>query len=270
MRLPSSDRAMAREGLEPTRYERRRDRTWAIVAALVAVSIGVHLATFQGLSTWAKLHAVDGSLNEPIELVMVEVAPPPPPPPPEEPKPKPEPPKPPPPIKVARPEKPPPVEEETPPPPNEPPPEPPREPVPLVVGISMSSTTTAGGFAAPVGNTTYGKVAEKAQDPSQVQAYRAPKYVPVYQVDREPETLAEVQIPYPPEARRAGVEGKVIMSIRIDAQGQVTSVKVLSGPGYGLDDAAATAMRRVKFKPAMKGGEPVETELKYTYVFVLD
>jgi protein TonB len=251
---------MAPEVLEPTPYPRRRDRTLFIVLVLVATSVGVHLMAFQGLSAWARIHAAERPLNQPIEMVMVEVEPPKPPPPPEEPKP--EAPKPPP-IKVAREEKPPPpkVEEEEAPPP---------KPVPLVVGISMSSTSTAGGFASPVGNTTYGKIADKAKDPSQVQSYRAPKYVPVYQVDREPEVLAEVQIPYPPEARRAGIEGKVIMSIRIDAQGQVTSVKVLNGPGYGLEDAAATAMRRARFRPAMKGGEPVETELKYTYVFVLD
>ena len=258
---------MSDEALPATPYVRRQDRTLLLVLLLVAASVGVHLMAFEGLSAWARSQSAGPTLNRPIELVMVEIEPPKPPPPPEEPKPEPVKP---PPIKVARREKPPPKVEEAPPPPNEPPPETPPQPVPLVVGISMSSTTTAGGFAAPVGNTAYGKVADKAQDPSQVQAYRAPKYVPVYQVDREPETVAEVHIPYPPEARRAGIEGKVIMSIRIDPQGQVTSVKVLNGPGYGLDEAAAAAMKRAKFRPAVKGGEAVETEIKYTYVFVLD
>ena len=236
---------MSDDALEATPYPKRRDRTLVLVLVLVAASVGLHLMAFQGLSAWARIRAADSPLNRPLELVMVEVEPPKPPP--EAPKPEP-----------AKP------------PPNEPPPETPPKPVPVVVGLSLSSTTTAGGFAAPVGNTAYGKIADKAEDPSQVQAYRGPKYVPVYQVDREPETLAEVQIPYPPEARRAGIEGKVIMSIRIDAHGQVTSVKVLSSPGYGLDEAAATAMKRVRFRPAIKASEPVETEIKYTYVFVLD
>src|SRR5919201_666133 len=101
-----------------------------------------------------------------LELGRVDVEPPKPPPPPEGRKPErvTQPP-----IKVARREKPPPKLEEAPPTPNEPPPEAPPQPAPLVVGITMSSTTSAGAFAAPVGNTAYGKVAEKAQDPSQAQ-----------------------------------------------------------------------------------------------------
>jgi len=194
----------------------------------------------------------------------VDPPPPPPPPPPPE-QPKLDPPKlar----VKVARPEKPPPVEEA--PPPDEPPPAAPPKQPPLVVGISMSSTTTAGSFAAPVGNTRYGKIGEKAQDASQVQP--RPRYVPVYQVDRVPQFAIEVKIPYPDEAKRAGIYGQVVMSVRIGASGDVLSVKVLSGPGYGLDEAAADAVRRSKWRPAMKNGEPVETEIKYAYTFELN
>jgi periplasmic protein TonB len=255
--------------LEP--YPRRRDWTLLVVLALVAASVLFHLMAFQGLSAWARLNAVPPALNQPIEMVMIEVEPPPPPPPPppaEEPKP--DPPKPPP-VKVARVEKPVPVEKAPPPPPNEPPPaELPKPAPPLVIGISMSSTTTAGGFAAPVGNTSYGKIPQKTEDPSVAQAYRAPKYVPVYQVDREPQVANEVKIPYPDEAKKAGIEGEVVLSIRIDAAGDVVSVQVLSGPGYGLNEAAAAAIRRFKWTPATKNGEPVETELKYRYTFLLN
>ncbi|EAU64992.1 MxcH [Stigmatella aurantiaca DW4/3-1] len=210
-------------------------------------------------------------------MVEVEKPPPPPPEPPKE-----EPPPPPPPPKVKAPPKPPAVKmaelekppppppEQAPPPPNEPPPETPPKPVPLVVGISMSSTTSAGGFAAPVGNTAYGKADGKATAPQEVKAYSAPKYTPIYQVDSEPRVLSEVKIPYPDEARRAGIEGTVTLSITVDLEGKVVSVKVISGPGYGLNEAARDAIRRFRFKPAVKGGEAVSTEMKYAYTFLLD
>jgi protein TonB len=142
--------------------------------------------------------------------------------------------------------------------------------VPLVVGISMSSTTSAGSFAAPVGNTAYGKVDTQAKPPSEVKAYSAPKYVPVYQVDSAPTVAQEVKIPYPEEARRAGIEGTVTLSITIDTEGKVVKSVVLSGPGYGLNEAARDALLRFRFKPAVKNGEPVSTEMKYSYTFLLD
>lgn len=207
--------------------------------------------------------------QRPMELVVVEVQPPPPPPP----EPQPEPARPPPPVKVARAQRPPPPapKERAPPPPNDtPPPEQPARTPPLVVGISMSSTTTAGTVAAPVGNTVYGKAEGQAQDPAQVQGYKAPRYVPAYQVDREPQVVNEVKAPYPEEARRAGIEGGVVLSIRIDETGKVTQARVLSGPGYGLNEAALEYIRRYTFRPAVKDGEPVATEIKFTYTFLLD
>jgi periplasmic protein TonB len=250
----------------------RRDRSSRAMLLFLLVSLGVHGGGFFLLSRMQERTLPP--VRRPVELVMVEVAKPPPPPPQEEPKPPP--PKPkvpprPPPVKVAQAEKPPPPPDAAPPPPNDaPPPEQPSKPVPLVVGISMSSTTSAGGFAAPVGNTVYGKTGDKATDPKDVKAYSAPKYVPVYQVDTEPRVASEVKIPYPDEARRAGIEGTVTLSITIDNEGRVVKAVIVKGLGYGLDEAARTALMRFRFKPAIKNGEAVSTEMKYSYTFVLD
>ncbi|SEU32152.1 outer membrane transport energization protein TonB [Stigmatella erecta] len=209
----------------------------------------------------------------PVELVMVEVTKPVPPPPPPEVE---EAPKPPPPPRAVRPprlqvaEAPrplPPPPAEAPPPPNDAP-----APVkaPLVVGLSMSSTTSGGSFAAPVGNTLYGRTADRARAPSEVKAYSAPRYTPIYQVDREPRLASEVKVTYPEEARRAGIEGTVTLAITIDPEGRVVAARVLSGPGYGLEAAAREALLRFRFTPAMKAGEAVSTEMKYAYTFLLD
>ena len=58
--------------------------------------------------------------------------------------------------------------------------------------------------------------------------------------------------------------------MKIDAEGKVVEAIVLSGPGYGLNEAAREAARRFKFKPAKKNGEPVGTTITYSYTFLLD
>ncbi|RKH13406.1 energy transducer TonB [Corallococcus sp. CA053C] len=255
------------------------DRAWVAPkrgGSGLLVGFGVGSLTLHGLALWV-LHTRPverPAVQRPVELVMVEVQKPPPPVVKEEPKPEPPPPPKvrvkPPPLKVAAALKPlPPPPLDAPPPPNETPP-PAAKPTPLVVGMTLSSTTGAGSFAAPVGNTLHGRTADKAQAPQEVKAYRAPKYTPIYQVDSEPTVASEVKIPYPDEARRAGVEGTVTLSITIDPEGRVVASKILSGPGYGLNEAACDAIRRFRFKPAIKGGEAVSTEMKYAYTFLLD
>jgi protein TonB len=82
--------------------------------------------------------------------------------------------------------------------------------------------------------------------------------------------MSEVKIPYPDEARRAGIEGTVTLSITVDNEGRVVAAKIVKGQGYGLDEAALTAIKRFRFKPAVKNGEAVSTEMKYSYTFLLD
>ena len=48
------------------------------------------------------------------------------------------------------------------------------------------------------------------------------------------------------------------------------SCNTYSGPGYGLNEAAQKALLKFKFKPAIRGGEAVSTDLTYTYTFQLD
>jgi protein TonB len=240
----------------------------AILPIFIACSAALHGGALVVMNQAARRsHADAPRSTPPMDLVMVEVEAPKPPPV-EEAKGPPPRPKPMPPIKVAS-TKPPRPKENAPPPPNEPPAETPRQ-VPLVVGLTMSSTTTGGSFAAPVGNTLYGKTDPKAQSPEEVAPYAAPRFVPIYQVDSQPAVLSESKIPYPERARREGIEGTVLLSIVIDAEGKVISAKVLTGPGHGLNEAARDAIGRFRFKPAIKSGQPVSTEMKYKYTFSLN
>jgi protein TonB len=241
------------------------DRALVVLGVMLALSLGGHVGGLLVLQAMPKAKP-----PERIEVEMVIKEPPPPPPPPkEEPKPEPPPkPAPPPKIKIAEvPKLPPPKE---PPPPNEPPPKEPPKVVPLVVGIAMSNQSDNGSFNVSAGNTAYGKMEKTAADPGQVQAYRAPKYTPPGTADTEPEVQGEFKPPYPKEATAAGIEGVVRMRVKIDETGKVIEVTVTKSLGYGLDEAARDGMRRTRFKPATKNGEPVGTTISFDYHFELD
>ena len=237
--------------------------SWYILAAALLFSGLFHAASIIRMPD----HAPMVARQKPIEMEMrIIEPPPPPPPPPEPPKPEPEKPKPPPPVKVAV-VKPPP----TPPPSSEPPPEPPKAPPPVVIGMNLSNTNAEGSFAAPVGNTAYGKAADTAVDPNSVKPYVAPVvYAAAGSADTEPVRLGEETIPYPEEAKKAEIEGQVTLKVTIDDKGSVVSVVVMGGPGYGLNEAARDALKRFRFKPATKGGQPVGYTFLYKYSFWLD
>jgi periplasmic protein TonB len=156
------------------------------------------------------------------------------------------------------------------PPPTAPPPHP-TAPVPVHIGVSMESTVGASDFAAAVGNSMYGAAPQVAPEPATAsQPYWAPKYVKAYQVAQIPELLADFKADYPPQAKKDGIEGEVVMLLTIDQFGKVALVKKVSGPGHGLDEAAVGAAKKFKFKPATFHGEAVATEIRYVYSFEIE
>ncbi|MBA7562584.1 hypothetical protein ES708_04237 [subsurface metagenome] len=74
--------------------------------------------------------------------------------------------------------------------------------------------------------------------------------------DEAPEPIggyATIQrnITYPDIAREAGIEGMVIVQAFVDKRGNVTETVVLKGiPNTGLDEAAVSAIKRTKWRPA--------------------
>jgi protein TonB len=161
---------------------------------------------------------------------------------------------------------------EAPPPPNEPPPPgaPPPARAPVRLGISLSSTTASGGFAAPVGNTLYGKLPEVAPDPAEVKPYAAEKYVAPTQVTVLPRPVS-TEIPrgeYPPDALAQGLEGTVVLKLLVDETGKVAEATAVEDPGHGFAEAAIrVAKRYFRFEPARRGAEPVATWLRFTVRF---
>ncbi len=65
---------------------------------------------------------------------------------------------------------------------------------------------------------------------------------------------------YPSVARQNGISGRVIVSFVVEKNGSVSNVKVTRGLGYGLDEAAISAVKKLKnFTPAKQDGKSVRS-----------
>lgn len=74
---------------------------------------------------------------------------------------------------------------------------------------------------------------------------------------------------YTPEARQRKVEGDVELEVEFTANGKVHVIRVVRGLGYGLDEAAVQAAQQIRFSPARRDGQPVDSEARLRIVFRL-
>ena len=75
----------------------------------------------------------------------------------------------------------------------------------------------------------------------------------------EPVLLWKAEPEYSEEARKAKVQGTVIVRAEIDARGQVQNISVAQGLGLGLDEKAIAAVQKWRFRPGTRNGKPVTT-----------
>ncbi len=139
-----------------------------------------------------------------------------------------------------------------------------------VFGAARSTLTsdTASGENIKIGNTV-----AKAADDTKLKS-DDPEALPIpadeFLVSEMPSMSSDVRIPYPPEAKKRGIQGAVIMDLLIDASGNVRNVQIIEGPGFGLNEAAANAAKLFKFRPAKIGDKFVAVKIRYSYRFILE
>jgi TonB family protein len=75
-----------------------------------------------------------------------------------------------------------------------------------------------------------------------------------------PVAMQKVDPGYPIELMRKGVEGTVTLQAVIRSDGSVSSVQVLRGVDYRLDEYARAALLRWHFRPATKNGNAVDLQ----------
>ena len=166
---------------------------------------------------------------------------------------------------------------------NEPPPSKPQPP-PMGFSVDMSSTVMGGGVAAKAiegggnmfadptddtlapGKKTTERVAPASgngKGPGRGDLEDSPPEFITSEFDRVP--------PYPEEARKNDIEGRVMLRVYVGATGRVERVKVLKGIGYGCDESAVRhAKKNWRFKPAIQDGAVVGMWIPVPVTFVLD
>jgi TonB family protein len=102
-------------------------------------------------------------------------------------------------------------------------------------------TVASASFGPAVGNAGHLQLAQTAE----------PAFTP-------PVVISEPKARYTPEAQEAKVQGEVTLKVRFLASGQVEVIGVVNGLGHGLDEEARHVAESIRFKPALRNGQPVD------------
>ena len=101
-------------------------------------------------------------------------------------------------------------------------------------------------------------------------AASAPRPKPVAEPDSTSAQVISKPTPvYTAEARAMKLEGEVLLEVGFSASGEIEVKRVVRGLGHGLDEAAIRAAEQIKFKPATRGGAPVDSTATLHIVFQL-
>jgi TonB family protein len=122
---------------------------------------------------------------------------------------------------------------------------------------TMAGNTRVGGAVKSAGFDETAQLHKKTLDPNAAQAL-----TPV-------EVLSKPRPAYTTEARNLKIEGHVSLEVVFLANGSIRVVRVVHGLGHGLDEAAEQAAMQVRFKPATRGGVPVDTDATIDITFEL-
>jgi protein TonB len=93
-------------------------------------------------------------------------------------------------------------------------------------------------------------------------------YYSAREVDVNPRALHEVVPLYPDAADRQHVSGKLRLQLKLEADGRVSDIELLSATPPGVfDESALQAFREARFSPAQKNGRPVRALVQIEVVY---
>jgi TonB family protein len=72
---------------------------------------------------------------------------------------------------------------------------------------------------------------------------------------------------YTDEGRKQKINGEVRLEVLFRSDGQIHVIRVLQGLGHGLDEQAVKAAEQIKFKPALRQGQPIDSLAQVHIIF---
>jgi periplasmic protein TonB len=156
---------------------------------------------------------------------------------------------------------PPPVEDQAPPPPTveeQKPPEAPTDPqlteAPQQIPLSANLEIASGSGGGMIG---YGDVrALTAAQPIQDETFD------VSDLEKKPEPITQIPPAYPAELRKAKIEGMVTLVFVLSEDGRVEDARVENSSRPEFEKPALDAIRKWRFRPGEKDGQPVRTYIR--------
>ena len=153
---------------------------------------------------------------------------------------------------------PPPVEDKAPPPPPEEdkPPEAPPEPkladtsqqqIPLSADLEVAMGS--GGALAGFGEIRALTAAQTIQDET----------FDASELEKKPEPVSQAAPAYPAELRKAKIDGVVTVLFIVSEEGRVEDARIENSTRPEFEKPALDAIRKWRFRPGVKGGQPVRT-----------
>lgn len=138
----------------------------------------------------------------------------------------------------------------------------------VVASAGFGSGTATGDSSGRI-NATRGTVreggfgdTEAAAPVAKVKRLETPKVVPA-------EILSKPVPVYTDEARKQRIEGEVLIEVVFESSGKIRVLRVVRGLGHGLDEAAVRAAEQIRFKPALRDGQPADSNAVLHIVFQL-
>ena len=110
---------------------------------------------------------------------------------------------------------------------------------------------------------------ERKLSPEQEMREEPLSFLPYAMLPAYDKTALQKHLTYPPEAVTGGMEGRVLVRVKIDEKGRLIDAQIVHGIGNPLDSVALDAVRKISYSPGMNGKDPVKMSFMIPITFIL-
>lgn len=140
----------------------------------------------------------------------------------------------------------------------------------VVASSGFGNGVAQGDGSGRVSSSRVGSVRQGGFGDTEVAARTGPKTQTTVVPRTTPvEVISKPTPVYTEEGRKLKIEGEVVLEVSFEAGGRLRVMRVVSGLGHGLDEAAVHAAEQIHFKPATRDGQPSDSNAKLHIIFQL-
>jgi protein TonB len=115
---------------------------------------------------------------------------------------------------------------------------------------------------------------EEETPPVEAESETEPTFYSVFELTKQPRVTIPPEVAnryYPPLAKKAKLEGKVLLECIITAEGKIEEIKIVKKAGFGFEEAAIEMLKdpRVRVTPGELEGKPVAVKVHLPVKFTL-